>query len=155
VQRDLVPVGYVGSIPLVLVASRQSGVTSLNQFMSEVRAKPGNGINCSRGVPQLIVVGAGTTWGTILHEVGHSLSLQDLPNPDVAWDGDQLDNFMRSESRQRKYFTEGEIYRIYQNDVSFLKGVDPPNFYCGSSDADADKQDPPCPKLQERVWPER
>jgi len=28
VQRDLVPVGYVGSIPLVLVASRQSGVTS-------------------------------------------------------------------------------------------------------------------------------
>ena len=39
--RDLVPVGYVGAIPLVLVASTQSGVTSLAQFVSVARQKPG------------------------------------------------------------------------------------------------------------------
>lgn len=39
--RDLVPLGYVGSIPLVLVASTQSGVTSLAQFVSTVTAHPG------------------------------------------------------------------------------------------------------------------
>ena len=39
--RDLTPVGYVGAIPLVLVASTQSGVTSLAQFVSVARQKPG------------------------------------------------------------------------------------------------------------------
>lgn len=39
--RDLVPVGYVGSIPLVLVASRQSGVSSLEQFVALAKARPG------------------------------------------------------------------------------------------------------------------
>ncbi|MFC5606230.1 Bug family tripartite tricarboxylate transporter substrate binding protein [Variovorax soli] len=39
--KDLAPIGYVGSIPLVLVASRQSGVTSLAQFVDVARKKPG------------------------------------------------------------------------------------------------------------------
>lgn len=39
--RDLVPVGYVGSIPLVLVASKQSGVRTLAEFVSLARARPG------------------------------------------------------------------------------------------------------------------
>lgn len=39
--RDLTPVGYVGAIPLVLVASTQSGVTSLAQFVSVARQRPG------------------------------------------------------------------------------------------------------------------
>lgn len=40
-QQDLVPIGYVGSIPLVLVASKQSGVRTLADFVSIARAKPG------------------------------------------------------------------------------------------------------------------
>lgn len=64
VQRDLVPVGYVGSIPLVLVASRQSGVTSLNQFVSEVRAKPGKFTYGTSGV------------GSMLHFSGELLKRQ-------------------------------------------------------------------------------
>ena len=39
--RDLVAIGYVGSIPLVLVASTQSGVKTLDQFVSTVKANPG------------------------------------------------------------------------------------------------------------------
>jgi len=64
VQRDLVPVGYVGSIPLVLVASRQSGITSLNQFVSEVRAKPGKFTYGTSGV------------GSMLHFSGELLKRQ-------------------------------------------------------------------------------
>jgi tripartite-type tricarboxylate transporter receptor subunit TctC len=64
VQRDLVPVGYVGSIPLVLVASRQSGVTSLHQFVSEVRAKPGKFSYGTSGV------------GSMLHFSGELLKRQ-------------------------------------------------------------------------------
>lgn len=64
VQRDLVPVGYVGSIPLVLVASRQSGVTSLNQFVSAVRAKPGKFSYGTSGV------------GSMLHFSGELLKRQ-------------------------------------------------------------------------------
>lgn len=40
-QRDLVPIGYVGAIPLVLVASQQSGVRTLDQFVAVARARPG------------------------------------------------------------------------------------------------------------------
>jgi tripartite-type tricarboxylate transporter receptor subunit TctC len=40
-SKDLVPVGYVGAIPLVLVASTQSGVKTLEQFVSAVKANPG------------------------------------------------------------------------------------------------------------------
>lgn len=40
-EKDLVPIGYVGSIPLVLVASKQSGVGTLEQFVAAARAKPG------------------------------------------------------------------------------------------------------------------
>lgn len=40
-QRDLVPIGYVGAIPLVLVASQHSGVRTLDQFVATARARPG------------------------------------------------------------------------------------------------------------------
>ena len=40
-QLDLVPIGYVGAIPLVLVASQQSGVRTLDQFVTTARARPG------------------------------------------------------------------------------------------------------------------
>ena len=40
-SKDLVSVGYVGAIPLVLVASTQSGVKTLDQFVSAVKANPG------------------------------------------------------------------------------------------------------------------
>ena len=39
--KDLAPIGYVGSIPMVLLASKQSGVTSLAQFVTAARDKPG------------------------------------------------------------------------------------------------------------------
>ena len=40
-QLDLAPIGYVGAIPLVLVASQQSGVRTLDQFVTTARARPG------------------------------------------------------------------------------------------------------------------
>jgi tripartite-type tricarboxylate transporter receptor subunit TctC len=39
--RDLAPIGFVGAIPMVLLASKQSGVTSLAQFVATAREKPG------------------------------------------------------------------------------------------------------------------
>lgn len=52
--RDLVPVGYVGSIPLVLVASRQSGVTTLAQFVSTVKANPGKTSYGTSGIGSML-----------------------------------------------------------------------------------------------------
>ena len=129
---------------------------TINIFVvSKVDRLGSNGYNCSNGTKKLVVVGATVTWKTILHETGHSLSLIDLPRKDVEWDGDQKENFMRSYSNRRKYFTEAEIFRIWVNDISAVVGVSPPQRNCGLSDADGESERPPCPQLVERVWPER
>lgn len=52
--RDLVAIGYVGSIPLVLVASTQSGVKTLDQFVSTVKANPGKFSYGTSGVGSML-----------------------------------------------------------------------------------------------------
>lgn len=52
--RDLVPIGYVGSIPLVLVASTQSGVKTLDQFVATVKAHPGKYSYGTSGVGSML-----------------------------------------------------------------------------------------------------
>ncbi|WP_341891402.1 tripartite tricarboxylate transporter substrate binding protein [Variovorax sp. YR752] len=53
-SKDLVPVGYVGAIPLVLVASTQSGVKTLEQFVSAVKANPGKYSYGTSGIGSLL-----------------------------------------------------------------------------------------------------
>ena len=48
--KDFTPIGLVASQPMVLVASTQSGITSVDQFIHAVKARPGKYIYGSSGV---------------------------------------------------------------------------------------------------------
>lgn len=128
--------------------------------VSDVRGLPKWGWNCSR-TWKTVVVGAKADWTTILHEVGHTLSLGDLPMDGVAWDGDDArakKNFMYSETDQktRKFFTEAQIFHVHLNESSAVHTLSNPKAervrYCGGIDDRAENAIPPCPILKERVW---
>lgn len=110
-----------------------------------------------------IALAASADWTTILHEIGHTLSLPDLPRDGVGWTGSeefQKANFMYSATDQstRQYFTEGQIYRIFVQSKSAAQLMANPSIsitrYCGGTDANARAEVPPCPLMQKRVWPE-
>ena len=61
---DLTPIAYIGSQPLVLVASKASGVTSLQQFLDATKKAPGKYNYGSSGV------------GTLLHLSGEELKMR-------------------------------------------------------------------------------
>ncbi|MDR7096244.1 Bug family tripartite tricarboxylate transporter substrate binding protein [Hydrogenophaga laconesensis] len=48
--KDFTPIGLVASQPMVLVASTQSGITSVDQFIAAVKARPGKYTYGSSGV---------------------------------------------------------------------------------------------------------
>jgi hypothetical protein len=115
------------------------------------------GLECSTDKRKVILIGASLVWQTILHEIGHTLSLEHVPSPGVAWDGDPEENYMNHGSgAARKYFTEGQIFRIHVNDRSAVNTLFNPGhpiaFSCGSTDADAKTY--VCPELGKRIWPE-
>jgi hypothetical protein len=138
-------------------------VNAVNIYVvSDVNGTPKRGWNCST-TWKTVVVGAKADWTTILHELGHTLSLVDLPMGGVAWDGDDATakkNFMYSDTDEttREFFTEAQIFRVHLNDVSAVHTLSNPNatpvFYCGNIDDRAETTIPPCPILKERVWPE-
>jgi hypothetical protein len=130
--------------------------------VSDVDGLPKRGRECSK-TWKTVVVGAKADWTTMLHEVGHALSLGDLPINGVAWDGDDeraKENFMYSDTdlSTRRYFTEAQIFRVHVNDASAAHPLWDPNAVpsrsCGVIDDRAVKAMPPCPILKERVWPE-
>lgn len=63
-SRDFTPIGLVGYQPMVLVASAQSGVKNVDDFLKAVRAKPGRYSYGSSGV------------GTALHLAGEMVKQQ-------------------------------------------------------------------------------
>lgn len=62
--KDFTPVGLIASQPMVLVASTKSGVKTIDQFMSQVKASPGKFSYGSSGV------------GTALHLAGEMVKEQ-------------------------------------------------------------------------------
>jgi hypothetical protein len=118
---------------------------------------PGNGYHCP--VEDIVVAGMTTLRQTRLHEVGHALSLRDVDAATIRkYDPDE--NYMRSESNRRKYFNEGQIFRIHFNVDSFLNkdlGTHPAAVSrdCGVTTADAASATPPCPSLGTWIWPDQ
>ncbi|WP_444814830.1 Bug family tripartite tricarboxylate transporter substrate binding protein [Variovorax davisae] len=83
-MKDLVPVGLIGSQALVLVASKQSGVTTLDGFVSAVKKNPGKFSYGSSGI------------GSILHLAGEmakeraDLAMTHVPYRGIAAIGNDL-----------------------------------------------------------------
>jgi hypothetical protein len=98
------------------------------------------------------VVGATGSRDLILHEIGHMLALEDVWESRSAWGSDPEANFMRHMSETRKFFTEGQIFRMHLNQDSainvLLKRHPSDKRWCESSPM------LPCPKPNERVWQE-
>jgi len=141
----------------VKAAPGRSLDTAINIYIvSTVDGYSQRGVECSTNERKMVIIGATIAWETILHEIGHTLSLPDLPSEEIAWDGDVKENFMHGNSGIRKYFTEGEIFRIYVNDSSAVNTLFNPGhsitFSCGSSDDDAKTN--VCPPLGKRIWSE-
>jgi hypothetical protein len=110
------------------------------------------GQDCSDNNNKVAIVGATTNWFTILHEIGHMLALDDVRETASQWGSDPDENFMRHVSDSRKFFTEGQIFRMHFGWGSainvFLNKHPSETRACDSSPA------LPCPKLNERVWPD-
>jgi len=108
----------------------------------------------------LAVVGASADWTTMLHEIGHTLALDDIDPRESTWDYDAKRNFMYSNTDQgRKFYTEGQTFRIHFNRNSALNALlklrPADERYCGISNQDAENETPPCPKLEARIWPDQ
>ena len=139
----------------VMADAKRSLDNAINIYLvSKVDNELERGRECQSDKRKLILIAANIDQKTILHEIGHTLSLEDLPADDVTWDGEIEENYMHEDSSKRKYFTEAQIYRIYVNDKSAVNQLPPGPIvvYCGGTDADAKKAE--CPKLAERIWTE-
>jgi hypothetical protein len=124
----------------------------------QMDGSPARGVNCSNDEAQWAVVGHNADWSTILHEIGHSLKLDDIDSRAATWDTDPKENFMYSNTDEstRKFWTEGQIFRAHRNDASAINSFAgrPLEFYCGMTNQAAEDARPPCPKLEARIWPD-
>jgi hypothetical protein len=143
---------WVGTDPM-----KRSLSNAINIYLvTTVDGDTVSGLECPSDTRKIILIGAKIAWDTILHEIGHTLALRDLPWEGVTWDGPISENFMKHSSTRRKYFTEGQIFQIHVNDSSAVNTLQhpgtSPKFFCGSTDEAARNNG--CPQLRERVWPE-
>ena len=118
----------------------------------EVGGKPGSGYACSN-FRDVVAVGARWSWALILHEIGHMLALDDVWASHSDWGSDPEANFMRHISGSRKFFTEGQIFRMHldQNSAINLLLTRHPN---DGRDCESSNPTLTCPKLNARVWDE-
>ena len=116
-------------------------------------AGPGFGQDCSDRTKKVAVVGRKASWRTVLHEIGHMLALEHVEETASNWGSDPKENFMRDFSATRKFFTEGQIFRVHLGQRSALNDLlnryPTDKRFCDPSTAAL-----PCPKPNERVWDE-
>lgn len=88
---------------------------AVNVFMVEtVNGQSGLGDSCR--TQDKVIIGCDVLCGTLLHEIGHNLSLGH--NWTKAMGGKQ--NIMAKISDTREYFSEGQVFRIHFSDKSGL-----------------------------------
>jgi hypothetical protein len=129
---------------------------AINMYLVRtVDNEPSNGYRCS--VANIAVDGWATYWTTKLHELGHTMSLRDV---NIGTDPDQnMMYHMPSNPATRRFFTEGQVFRMHFNVDSSLNSVfhlrDPLlQRDCGNTNAQAENAVPPCPPLTTLLWPE-
>ena len=97
-------------------------------------------------------VGATGSRFLVLHEIGHMLALDHVVEKGSSWGSYPEKNFMKNFSLTRKYFTEGQIFRMHLDKNSAINALlmrhPGDERWCESNPV------PPCPKLRERVWDE-
>ncbi len=89
-------------------------------MVGTVDGEPGKGHVCVTAdlanPSNIAIVGASALWGTILHELGHDLSLSHID----GMTGFGKSNLMYSDSATRKYLSEGQVFRIHFSCLSAL-----------------------------------
>lgn len=118
----------------------------------EIDGQAGMASACSN-FRDVAAVGAKWSWALILHEIGHMLALDDVWDNRSDWGSDPVANFMRHASGSRKFFTEGQIFRMHLDQNSAINRLlnSHPN---DGRDCEASNPTLPCPKLNVRVWDE-
>jgi len=115
-----------------------------------VKGRADRGQSCL--LPDFAVVGSAAIWGTILHEIGHNLSL--LHTDGEEGFGGQR-NLMHSASGRRRFLTEGQVFRMHFSMESALNKQVFPRL---GSPLARDCHDPspaaPCPEEVMRLWPD-
>jgi hypothetical protein len=99
------------------------------------------------------VVGSMALKGTILHEMGHDLSLGHMS---------AKTNLMCADSTKRKFLTEGQVFRMHFSSASGLNfelsSSLPPNPPANRTPRDCDTNTPvqlPCPAEDMRLWKDK
>jgi hypothetical protein len=114
----------------------------------------------------VIAMGSMTDGNLLAHEIGHALSLDDIDclsnsfppsactSNHVHFDTTEI---MHSASNQRRYLTEGEVFRAvfspasWINDVTYgLRASSLTTRNCNALDDSTN--DPICPAIQKRIW---
>jgi hypothetical protein len=89
-------------------------------MVGTVDGEPGKGHVCVtadlRNPSNIAIVGASALWGTMLHEIGHDLSLSHID----GISGFGQSNLMYSVSSTRQYLSEGQVFRIHFSCLSAL-----------------------------------
>jgi len=114
-----------------------------------------NGVWCGSGV---IGMGHSTSGHLLAHEIGHAFTLQHVTGtPELnAWF--DAKNVMAQFSNDRRYLTEGQIFRAVFTPTSALNGsiydVRPGQALraCGQTDTNSGLAQ--CPPVQKRIWPD-
>jgi len=117
----------------------------------EVNGKSETSNACSNFM-DAAVVGAKASSYLILHEIGHMLALDHVNETASDWGSDPKENFMKDSSVTRKFFTEGQIFRMHLDKTSAINVL----FNRHPGDQRWCESSPvlPCPELHERVWEE-
>ena len=99
----------------------------------------------------LAAIGATGGRFLVLHEIGHMLALDHVVEKGSSWGSDPEKNFMEASSNTRKYFTEGQIFRMH---LGWGSAIDVLLNSHPNDRRDCDSSSPalPCPKPNERVW---
>lgn len=143
-------------------SSQKKRADAVNIYMVRKVSKHATyGHTCPSGnytIPgRISVVGHKANWKTILHEIGHTLSLGHV-TPSQPWDGNRKENYMYSYSSVRKYFTEGQTFRMHFDTRSAVNTLGLRNQSirnCGDTDDAGENVAPPCPHLGTRIWPDQ
>ena len=100
----------------------------------------------------LAAIGATGGRFLVLHEIGHMLALDHVVEKGSSWGSDPEKNFMEASSNTRKYFTEGQIFRMHLDKNSAINAL--LMRHPGDERLCESNPVPPCPNLNARVWDE-
>ena len=130
---------------------------AFNVYMVQlVNWRKANGHTCE--TDDSVIVGREASWDTMLHEMGHDLSLGHVEETVDTWFNDVggEENLMCKFSDARRYLTEGQVFRMHFARTSGLNGSLKSHVNPQPVPMDClDDADFPCPYVQTLLWEDK